>query len=265
MAMADKPPSIHLYSMEICPFVQRTRVLLALKGIHFEHTEMDPKSVQSDWFQKLNPWGKVPVIVHDGRVLYESLVINEFLEDSHPEVPLFPEDPYQRALARLLISYCIELIKAQYALQLNQDRAQDQALSEALLSCYRFLDDFLVRHNPDGVWAFDAFGMVDLTYAPFFARLCVNRYYRWFELPNSHEYARVLRWFEACVNHPLVKASGMPEEHYIKLYWDHARGYRRGIIPSGAQSAYTMAEPIETRPLPPRPPKPPFQLGQVSP
>ncbi len=43
-----------------------------------------------------------------------------------------------------------------------------------------------------------------------------------------------------------------------KLYWDHARGYRRGIIPPGVQSAYDMTVPLDERPLPPRPERPAF-------
>lgn len=250
--------SIHLYSMAICPFVQRTRILLGHKGIAFEHTEMDPKSVQSDWFQRLNPIGKVPVVRHEGRILYESLVINEYLEEVFPERPLLPKDPYQRALCRILIDSCLEFIKAQYALQLNQDRSQDETLTKQALSTWRSLDVFLTRHNPEGTYAFEHFGMADLTFAPFFQRTCVNGYYRWFQVPSSPEYARVLRFRDACLAHPLVQSTGMLDDHYIKLYWDHARGYRRGIIPEGVQSAYAIPEPLDLRPLPPRPEKPAF-------
>jgi len=254
--MADL--SLHLYSMAICPFVQRTRILLEHKGVPFEHTEMDPKSVRSEWFQRLNPVGKVPVINHGGHIIYESLVINEYLEEVFPERPLFPRDPVQRALCRILIDGCLEFIKAQYALQLNQEREQDQVLTDKVLETWRSLDVFLVRNNPHGVWAFDEFGMADLTYAPFFQRACVNGYYRWFEVPDRPEYQRVRRWRDACLAHPLVRATGMPEDHYIKLYWDHARGYRRGIIPAGVQSAYDMTIPLDVRPLPPRPARPSF-------
>lgn len=250
--------SIHLYSMAICPFVQRTRILLGYKGIAYEHTEMDPTSVKSAWFQQLNPVGKVPVIDHGGRILYESLVINEYLEEVYPERALLPPHPYQRALCRILIDSCLSFIKAQYALQLNQDRTQDQSLTEEALATYRAIDAFLMRHNPQGTWAFDSFGLADLTFAPFFQRTCVNRYYRWFEVPDVPQYQRVLRFRDACLSHPLVQATGMPEDHYIKLYYDHARGYRRGVIPPGVQSAYDMTVPLDVRPLPPRPARPSF-------
>lgn len=52
---------------------------------------------------KINPSGQVPVIGHEGRVLNESSVINEYLEESFPQPPMRPSDRYRRALTRILI------------------------------------------------------------------------------------------------------------------------------------------------------------------
>lgn len=51
-------------------------------------------------FVAINPNGQVPVLVHDGRVVTESTVINEYLDDVFPEIPLRPSDPYRRAVMR---------------------------------------------------------------------------------------------------------------------------------------------------------------------
>ena len=82
--------SIHLYSMAICPFVQRTRILLGHKGVLFEHTEMDPKAVQSDWFQRLNPMGKVPALEHGDVLVTEVGAICMYLADAFPAAGLAP-------------------------------------------------------------------------------------------------------------------------------------------------------------------------------
>ena len=249
--------SLHLYSMQICPFVQRTRVLLGHKGLAFEHTEMEPGSLASAWFRALNPDGKVPVLVHDGKVICESNVINEYLEEEFPERPLLPVDNYRRARARALIAYCdASFILPQYTLNLNQDRQADESLRERALETWRWLDRQLNRLNPDGVWALEEFGMADLSYAPLFARACVAAHYRYLRLPDTGEYARVARWAQACVNHPLVRATGLPPDHYIKLYHDHARGFRRGVVPEGEQSAYLLQTPLSERLLPPAPEPP---------
>src|ERR1700704_3242832 len=54
----------------------------------------------SDWYLKLNPNGVVPTLVHDGQAVIDSSVINEYLEDVFPDVPLRPSDPVDLAHMR---------------------------------------------------------------------------------------------------------------------------------------------------------------------
>src|SRR5690606_2763237 len=52
-------------------------------------------------YAKLNPNHVVPTLVHDGKVIIESTLIIEYLDEAFPDPPLMPSDPYQRAIARL--------------------------------------------------------------------------------------------------------------------------------------------------------------------
>ncbi|HXZ67310.1 MAG TPA: glutathione S-transferase family protein, partial [Alphaproteobacteria bacterium] len=61
-----------------------------------------------NWFKKINPNGQVPALVHDGKVITESSVINEYLDDVFPEKPLRPADPYWRARMRIWTKYMDE-------------------------------------------------------------------------------------------------------------------------------------------------------------
>ena len=54
----------------------------------------------------LNPYGKVPVLVDGDAVIYESAIINEYLDEKYPDIPLMPADPCQRARIRIWIDYC---------------------------------------------------------------------------------------------------------------------------------------------------------------
>ena len=76
--------------------------MLAEKGVPFETVEID-LSDRPAWLFEKNPAGKVPVLEEDGWVLPESAVIGEYLEERYPEPPLLPDDPAERALARLLV------------------------------------------------------------------------------------------------------------------------------------------------------------------
>ena len=83
---------------------------LVEKGLAFENRVLDSRKWEhhDPAFRAINPEGMVPVLVHEGRVVKESSVINEYLEDVFLEVPLRPADPWLRAEMRGLTKYVDE-------------------------------------------------------------------------------------------------------------------------------------------------------------
>ena len=75
-----------------CPYCARVRIVLAEKGVAYETVVIDLED-RPAWLYELNPVGRVPVLEEDGWALPESAVINEYLEERHPEPPLLPADP----------------------------------------------------------------------------------------------------------------------------------------------------------------------------
>jgi glutathione S-transferase len=246
---------VEVFSIAVCPFAQRTRMVLALKGVDFVLTEIDITRPRPDWFLAMNPLGQVPVIRHAGRVLNESSVINEYLEEVFPAPRLFPADAFQRAQSRILIDKVNQaFVPAMYALLLNQDPARHAELMEKALAGWAWLDAFLMRHNPDGTMLWEGFGMADLSVAPFFQRYCLNAHFRGFRLPETQQYARVRRWRDALLAHPLVIATGMADDDFIKLYADYALGHGNGAVPPGRErSSFDLSVPLAARPMPPPP------------
>ena len=88
----------------MCPYAQRTRLLLLEKGVDFELIEIDLAN-KPDWFEDVSPYSKVPVVVDGDTRVYESSIINEYLDEAYPEPALMPSDPGRRALARIWIDY----------------------------------------------------------------------------------------------------------------------------------------------------------------
>jgi glutathione S-transferase len=85
-----------------CPYCARVRLVLAEKGLEYENVQVD-LSDRPAWLVELNPpRGRVPVL-RNGFDLPESDVIMGYLEDLHPDPPLLPADPAERARARLLL------------------------------------------------------------------------------------------------------------------------------------------------------------------
>ena len=82
----------------------RTRMVLHEKGIDFEVHEVD-LSNKSEEFLSVSPYGKVPVLRVNGTSLYESNIVNEYLEEVYDSPRLMPEDP-EEGISTLLDGLC---------------------------------------------------------------------------------------------------------------------------------------------------------------
>ena len=103
----DKQTPIRLYDSVTSPNCHRVKVVLAEKQIPYEIVPVDLKAGEQKKpdFLRLNPYGKVPVIIDGQTVIYESCIINEYLEEKYPDRPLMPADFAKRARIRILIDY----------------------------------------------------------------------------------------------------------------------------------------------------------------
>ena len=91
-----------LYSGTSCPFSQRCRIVLHEKGMDFEVKDVDLQD-KSDEIAAMNPYGRVPILVERDLTLYESNIINEYIDERFPHPQLMPADPVMRARARLFL------------------------------------------------------------------------------------------------------------------------------------------------------------------
>jgi glutathione S-transferase len=97
---------IKLYDFLPCPFGQKVRIALAEKGLTYDLVQVDISKGENrhpDFF-RLNPFGRVPVLVDEDTTIYDSTIINEYLDDEYPEPPILPPvgSSAQRARARRL-------------------------------------------------------------------------------------------------------------------------------------------------------------------
>lgn len=99
---------LKLYDYPDCPYAQKVRVVLAEKELEYETALIDLRKQEqrTPEFLRLNPLGKVPVLVDDEEVICDSTIINEYLDDEYPAARLMPEDSQGRALVRWYEDYC---------------------------------------------------------------------------------------------------------------------------------------------------------------
>jgi glutathione S-transferase len=152
---------ITLYDAPRCPFCARVRIVLSEKGVPHEVVEIDLTD-RPAWLYEKNPAGKVPVLEEDGWVLPESAVIDEFLNDRYPEPPLWPDDPGERAAARLLVFRFDDFSKPYYALRRGEEGARERFEEEL-----NFLEGILAG----APWLSGrAFGLADIAFLPWVLR-----------------------------------------------------------------------------------------------
>jgi glutathione S-transferase len=210
--------SVQLFSAKACPFAHRTRLVLAEKRVPFQLTEIDLQNKPAS-FVAVSAYGKVPAIEHDGNHLYESAVVNEYLDEVFPKQPLLPADAGPRALARIWIDYANTrfvtafggLIRAKSAAEEDTARA---ALDESLEFIEREGLAKLSRGGP--FWFGVSVGLVDFTFYPWFERLPALHHYRAYSLPKH--LVRLRAWREAVAALPSVKAHENSAEYYVERY-----------------------------------------------
>jgi glutathione S-transferase len=152
-----------LYDAARCPYCARVRLVLAEKGLAYEPVEIDLDD-RPAWLYAKNPLGKVPVLEEDGGlVLPESAVIMEYLEERFPEPPLWPPDPAERALGRLLVEqFDARLGHAYYAVRRGEPGA-DGELARRLQAL-----DALVEERP--YLSGRDYGLADAAFFPWIPR-----------------------------------------------------------------------------------------------
>ena len=108
--------AIRLYDAVSSSNSDRVKIALHEKGLPYERTTLvlANKDQKRPEFLKLNPYGKVPVIDDGGKILFESCIINEYLEETYPNPPLMPKDPYLRGRGRVLIDYALNYMHEPY-------------------------------------------------------------------------------------------------------------------------------------------------------
>ena len=157
-----------LYSGTTCPFSQRCRFVLFEKGMDFEIRDVDLFNKPED-INTMNPYGQVPILVERDLVLYESNIINEYIDERFPHPQLMPADPVMRARTRLfLFNFERELfVHVQTLENSNNQKAMEKARTT--------IRDRLTQLSPimlkNKYMLGDDFSMLDVALAPLLWRL----------------------------------------------------------------------------------------------
>jgi glutathione S-transferase len=158
-----------LYGFLVSPYVARVVLAARAKGITLAAEPPPGGNLKSPEYLALNPMGKIPTLVVDGRALPESMVILDYLEDAHPDRPLLPGNALDRAqvrlLARIVDLYVVPTLGTFFG-NMNPATRNADAVEGAKKSLNKALDD-LEHFMGTGPYAFGgSLGYADAAILP---------------------------------------------------------------------------------------------------
>ena len=184
-------------------------IVLRAKGIDFEVTHITADD-KPDWFLKISPHGKVPVLWVDDEVLFESSAIAEFLDET--EMPrLHPKNLIKRARNRAWTDFTPDFSKSLGAINYAvSKKAQDESVEKARPVLSR-LEEALVseRGNSGPYFNGGDLSIVDAAYAPFLLRFTLVE-----KICNTgllRDFPEIDRWRQALMENDVVKGSVVPD------------------------------------------------------
>ncbi len=204
-----------LVSFKLCPFVQRSVIVLLEKGVPFDITYINLKE-PPEWFKAISPLGKVPLLKVGDTVLFESAVIMEYLDEVNPP-SLHPADPLRKAHNRAWIEFASGLLAGQYMLTMAaKDEAAFNTQRDELRARLMQLEQQITAPLFNG----SDFALVDAAFAPFFMRLKLLE--GWQPLGLLQGLPKVTQWARQLLERPAVQQSVVAE--FAELYRNHIQG-----------------------------------------
>jgi glutathione S-transferase len=201
--------ALKLISHKLCPYVQRAVIALNEKGVAFERIDIDLAN-KPDWFLKISPLGKVPVLViatGKGEVaLFESNVICEYIEETQGGPKLHPQDPLARAQHRAWMEFGSAILSDIWGFETARDAASAERKADDLKAKFLRVEAALA----DGPYfAGENFRLVDAVFGPIF------RYFDVFDLIADYGIfaatPKIRAWRRALAERPSVRQAVEPD------------------------------------------------------
>lgn len=202
-------PNLKLISFSLCPYVQRSLIVLLEKNVPHEIEYIDLTS-PPEWFYDISPLEKVPVLLVDGEPLFESMAICEFLDEITAN-SLHPSDPFKKAQNRAWIEFGNDILNTTYNLFTTTDEKNYKQSIAILTDRFDTLEEYL----EDGPYFNgDDFAIIDAVYGPIF------RYYdaihRYLDHNFFEDCDKLIGWSEALLSRPSV-IKCVPQSYHQEL------------------------------------------------
>ncbi len=199
---------IKLYHFPLSTNSRKVRIVLIEKGLEFERINIDlqKKEQKNPDYLKIHPFGQVPALDDEGFIIYDSTIINEYLEDEYPYPALLPADSEGRALARLMEDFrdnrfnphFVEIIhEVRYKPEGERDLKLIEHAKAEIINCF----DRIERQLEGREYLAGTFSLADIAYMPNLDLL------ERFKIPVDSKHKNMLAWMERLKARPSYAGS----------------------------------------------------------
>lgn len=185
----------------------KVRIALLEKGLEFESVIIDltKKEQKNPDYLKIHPFGQVPALDDDGFIVYDSTIINEYLEDEYPHPPLLPEDSENRARARMMEDYRDNVVNPHFVTLVHEYRKPEAERSaETIASVQGKIGEALSRIEEQlqgRDYLAGSFSLADIAFMPNVALM--DR----FHVPLDANFQNIAAWIERLRSRPSYAAT----------------------------------------------------------
>ncbi|XP_050408257.1 glutathione S-transferase omega-1 isoform X1 [Patella vulgata] len=230
---------LRLYSMRMCPYAQRARLVLAAKDIKYDRVNIDLNN-KPNWFFDVNPNGEVPVIIHNGSHIYQSLVCAEYVEEAFPTPKLYNTDPVDRAWEKIYYGHWNSKgIPAFYSLMKAGCLEPEQ--TKRLTEHITVMENFLQKKKTP-YFSGNKLGFADYMIWPWFERMPMLGEITGFQM-TKEVFPNLMAWIDKMWQDKAAQECKIDS----KLFVDHYSKYRTGKpdFTIGAQKDNIVHETLE--------------------
>ena len=209
----DSQSQPELISFKVCPFVQRSAIILNEKHVAYKTTYIDLKNLPN-WFVEISPLGKVPVLKVDDTVVFESAVIAEYLDECYAP-SLHPKGLLEKAKHRSWTEFASAITMNMFAMLQEKDEKKFGELKGKIAEQFNQVEKVI---NADGPYfAGKHFSLVDAAYAPIFLRLQLAEQFQKLNLFSE----RVADWSETVLQRDSVQYSVV--DNFDEIFLEYLR------------------------------------------
>ncbi|XP_068230811.1 pyrimidodiazepine synthase-like [Palaemon carinicauda] len=210
----ETPGLLRCYCMRFCPYCERLRLVLIAKNIKHEIVNIHLNK-KPEWFVEKNPLQKVPTLELDGKLMFESLVSCDYLDEAYPENPLHKKDPWDKGQDRIFMELFSKVSSPMYRVYRSHVQGEAEEKKKAFEEIHDGLDLFETELSKRGTKYFGGNkpGMLDYMIWPWGERLPVIELMLEAEFEKSR-FPKMKTWMDDMKEDPAVKAIFIsPEVH----------------------------------------------------